>query len=230
MKTKSAMLVSLFAVAGSLHAGVIAYTNSTAMNSGEEATFNLTKFDSNLGTLTGVYLEYAVQLSGANVQLDNDSALPQSGTAAVLNTVSNLTTSVGTTGTGINRFALYIDASKIFNLAATTNDVIGEFNATEAGDYATWSPGILTVSSGGDVSDTDWADYIGTGQFSSTILDSFYTSASFNGSDGYFQGNTPNGLFTGTVTYTYAIPEPASAALIAVVLVGAAWIRRRFID
>jgi hypothetical protein len=185
-------------------------------------------FDSSLGTLTGIYLEYITQLAGANVQLDNDSALAQQGTAAVLNNATALSISTRITGTGISRFALYIDAQRIFDLGATSGDALGVFNVTAGSDYANWSPGTQSASSGGYVDSSVFSDYIGLGTFTGTVRSSFFTSASFSGSEGYFMGNTPSGAFDGKVIYTYTIPEPATAPLMALVALVGFWIRRRF--
>ncbi|MEI8207289.1 MAG: choice-of-anchor E domain-containing protein [Kiritimatiellales bacterium] len=230
MKKNLIIIAALLLVAGTLQAATVTYTNSVAMNHNQDATVSLNMFDSSLGTLTGIYLEYITQLAGANVQLDNDSALAQQGTAAVLNNATALSTSTRITGTGISRFALYIDAQQIFDLGATSEDALGVFNVTAGSDYANWSPGTLSASSGGYVDSSVFSDYIGLGTFTGTVISSFFTSASFNGSDGYFQGNTPNGAFDGKVIYTYSpIPEPATASLMALVAAIGFLIRRRFI-
>jgi hypothetical protein len=228
MKKNLLIIVALLVAAGSLQAATVTYTNSVTMNHNQDATVSLNMFDSSLGTLTGIYLEYITQLAGANVQLDNDSALAQQGTAAVLNNATALSISTRITGTGISRFALYIDAQQIFGLGATSGDAVGEFNVTAGSDYANWSPGTLSASSGGYVDSSVFSDYIGLGTFTGTVKSSFFTSASFNGSDGYFQGNTPNGAFDGKVIYTYTIPEPATASMMALVAAIGFLIRRRF--
>ena len=231
MKKTSLKIAALLLVASSTQAATVTYTNSVTMNHNQNATVSLNMFDSSLGTLTGIYLEYITQLAGANVQLDNDSAQAQQGTAAVLNSANTFSTSTRITGTGISRFALYIDAQQVFDLGATSGDAIGAFNVTAGSDYADWSPGTLSASSGGYVDSSVFSDYIGLGTFTGTVKSSFYTSASFDGSDGYFQGNTPNGVFDGKVIYTYSpIPEPASASMAILVLIAGFWVRRRFID
>lgn len=230
MKKKTGLLCILMAASSLSHAETIGYTNSVTMNHNQIATVNLPQFNSSLGTLTGVYLTFITQLAGANVQLDNDSAAAQNGTAAVLNTVASFSTSTRIDGSGINRFALYIDASQVFSLGATSGDNLGEFNVTASSDYASWSPGTLSATSAGTVNSSVFADYIGTGTFNGTVLSTFYTSASFDGSDGYFQGNTPNGMFTGEVLYTYSIPEPATASMMALAGLIALLVRRHFLD
>ena len=136
MKKNLIIIAALLLVAGTLQAATVTYTNSVAMNHNQDATVSLNMFDSSLGTLTGIYLEYITQLAGANVQLDNDSALAQQGTAAVLNNATALSTSTRITGTGISRFALYIDAQQIFDLGATSEDALGVFNVTAGSDLS----------------------------------------------------------------------------------------------
>ena len=231
MKKTALQIAALLLVAGSLQASTVTYTNIVTMNNNLDAVVNLAKFDVSLGTLTGIYLEYVSQISGANVQMDNDSTFAQQGTAIVQNTVKTFSSSVSLAGTGIVKGDMAVYEENIFNLGATSSDTVGVFNNTGNSDYATWSPGMLAGIGSGNVDSSVWAQYQGAGTFNATIKSVFITSASFDGSDGYFQGNTPNGTFSGTVTYTYSpIPEPASASMAILVLIAGFWVRRRFID
>jgi len=217
MKTKTLLLTCLLIV-GSLQAATIGYTNSVAMPNDQNVTVSLSQFDSSLGTLTAVYIKYYVAIAGANVQLDNDSGSVQSGTARVQNLVNSWTgpnTLNASFGQIVETADMQLNESQTFALGATSGDTVGLFNVTGNSDYVNWSPGILEAGDEGFVNSVVWDSvYVGTGNIDSTINATYSTTASFDGSNGYFQGNTPSGTFTGEVIYTYTpIPEPATASM-----------------
>ena len=193
------------------------------------STLTLSKFDTSLGTLTNVWVQVEVRLTNARVELDNDAATAQNGTGRVWNTANSLTSTVTLLKTdfdSINKGDLAINTTQVFALDATTGDDTDVFNATGLGDYADWQPGTLTAGDSGDIASAVWAAYQGTGNFTITVNSTFLTTATFLGSYGYFEGNTPTGALYGKVIYTYdAAPEPASLSLLA--LGGLALLRRR---
>lgn len=218
---------------GIAQADTLSFTNSVAMPNDVNSTVSLGKFDSSLGTLTGVSIKLTTTVSGAQVSMDNDSNQAQTGTARVQNLVNSLVSGVTLLKTNflsIESSALQLNASQIFNLDATSDDTVGQFNATGLGDYGIWSPGSLSAVGSGDINSLVWAGYTGTGTFDITINSTYTTSATFDGNDGYFQGNTPNGAFEGIVTYSYeAIPEPASIAMIGAIAGACIFVRRMFL-
>ncbi len=163
-------------------------------------------------TLTSVEISISTFISGANVQLDNDSNQPQDGTGLVTSVVNSLTVPDNDV---VNPFLLQISEGQLFNLEATSGDAFG-FTNTGNTDYANWSPGVLTGNSGGVNGSGFNPTYIGTADLEFTIKSTYTAGATFSGNDGYFQGNTPSGQFQAEITYTYetsAIPEPSSALL-----------------
>jgi len=222
----------LLMTAGAAQANVLSYTNSVALPNDTNTALSLSRFDSSLGTLTGVNIQLTTTISGATVSMDNDSSLAQNGTARVQNLVNSLSSTVGLLRTDFSSISgtdLQLNQSQVFNLAATTGDTVGQFDATMLGDYGTWAPGDLTATGSGDIASAVWGGYTGAGNFAITLNATYTTSATFDGSDGYFQGNTPNGTFDGIVSYTYAaIPEPASIAMIGLAGAAAIFIRRIF--
>jgi len=75
IKTKKSVLavtVALCLNAVHTHAASVTYTDSVAMEHYADATASLEKFDSTLGTLTSVYIEFTTALYGADYQFDND--------------------------------------------------------------------------------------------------------------------------------------------------------------
>jgi len=220
---KKYLLITLsLLTAGALHADTIGYTNSVVMNNDQNAVVYLSKFDSSLGTLTAVYVRYITAISGANIQMDNDSVLAQNGTARVLNQVNSFSSTATLVDNSfqpiLNGTDMAVNASKLFVLSATSGDTVGQFDNTGAGDYDSWTPGTLQGIGDGDVGSIAFASYIGSGTFSTTINSTYTTSATFDGSQGFFQGNTPSGAFVGEVIYTYTavIPEPTTASMMAI--------------
>lgn len=231
-------VVSLgLALSSAAQAASVTYTDSAALPNDVSTALSLTKFDSTLGTLTGVSVSFQVTLLGANVQLDNDSQYSQKGTAQVRSFVNSFNSSVTllkSDFSSINSGDLQINASQVFTLAPTSGDAVGQFNAvTGQGDYAAWSPGALSASASGNIADAVWGQYTGIGSFTLSLNSAYFTTASFDGENGFFQGNTPTATFSASVTYTYtpatvAVPEPSTYAMIfGVVALGACVARRR---
>jgi hypothetical protein len=216
-------IAGLLALAGSLQAGIITQDVSTVLNSGISTTLTFDKYDTSLGgILVSVHVVYGIQLTGANVQMDNDSTSANTGTGIVQNNATAFSSTASLTGTGIVKGSFAIYEEQDFNLDPTTGDVVGHFNATGLGDYANWSPGTLKGSGEGDVSGS-LSSYqaSGGGTFTTTAKATFFTAASFTGNDGFFEGSTPNGLFYGEIIYD-VIPEPGTwlAGGLLLVLVG----------
>jgi hypothetical protein len=181
-------------------------------------TLHLSKFDTSLGTLTNVWVQVEVRLSGASVELDNDAVEAQNGTAYVINAASSLTSSVTLLKADldtINKGDLALTATQVFALSGTTGDAVGIFNATHLGDYAHWQPGTLSSGDSGDIHSIVWDGYKGTGDFTIDVNSIYLTSATFVGEHGFFQGNTPTGELYGKVIYNY-IPEPATITLLCI--------------
>jgi hypothetical protein len=190
-------------------------------------TLNLSQFNGSVNDLTNVYVELELRLNGMEIALDNDADQAQEGTAHVLNTANSVTSTVNFLKTDldtINTSDLTINASQVFNLTATSGDTVGQFDATGNGDYALWTPNTLTNGDSGNIHNSAWTDYVGSGDFSITINTTYLTSATFEGNDGYFQGNTPNGEVYAKVIYTY-VPEPATLGPLA--LLGFIGLRKR---
>lgn len=195
-------------------------------------TINLAKFDTSLGTLTGVSIFVSINLTNINIQMDNDAGSATTGSAIVQNS-GTLTVSVPTPTQGniftpvIGEGSLNFNQTQNFGLAATTGDAFG-FTQTGLADYAVWNPSSLSTSDSGAIDSAGFSYYTGPGSIAFTLNTLFLTSATFGGSDGFFQGSTPNASFTAQVQYTYtAVPEPSSALLIGAALSGLTVFRRR---
>jgi hypothetical protein len=205
------------------------------MFSDTDTSINLAKFDSSLGDLTGIYIEYWTRLENASVAMDNDLGVAQNGTAKVRHINLTLNSSLSMIGADfqpvMNSTDLTVDAEQLFVLGATTGDPMGFTEQIGHVDYAVWSPGLLQATGSGKLNSALFEFYTGSGTYSVTVNAELNTSASFSGSDGHFQGSTPNGTFGGTVIYTYSpIPEPATASMMALAGLIALLVRRHVMD
>jgi hypothetical protein len=205
IKQISALVFGLAGVAGAAVSGP--FTDSQALPNETNVTLTLPKFSVADATLTGVELELRIELTGVKVEMDNDAAAPQKGTALVQN---NATSLVSTVNLGsLTKTSLGIYETQVFNLAGTTGDATDQFDRTAANDYGIWEPGTITGGGTTSINATYFAQYQGTGTFTVTTNATYLTSAYFEGSLGRFEGSTPTGMLVGLVTYTFTpIPEP----------------------
>ena len=54
------------------HSATLPYSDSVVLPNDVSTTLYLPKFDTALGSLTGIHMEVGINLTGARVQLDND--------------------------------------------------------------------------------------------------------------------------------------------------------------
>lgn len=249
MKTKHKLLLLPLLAASSVavNAATVTFTDTVSMPNDTDVTILITQFNtisdidtatgpynSTVGaTLTSVTVTVKSIISGANVQMDNDSDDAQTGTARVQNLVNSYSgpaTPDGGFAAIVETADMQLNESQAFNLGATSGDTVGSFDVTEASDYDTWSPGVLESGDGGVVNSAVYDSvYTGTGDLTFTINSTYTTSATFSGDNGFFQGNTPSGDFFVEVIYTYTpVPEPSSyAVLFGLAALGLVSIRRR---
>ena len=215
----------------SAQAATLTLTDSITLSNNVDNVINILKFDtandidpgpgaanSTVGaTLDSVTITVTVALADAEVRMDNDSADPSTATAAVTNQVNTFTVG-NVSGDPLNGIDLQINEQQDFNLSGTTGDTVGEFNATLDTDYDVFAPGtvdgVTTGSLSGVVADS--FGYITTTLNESIeflVNPTFGTSATFSGTQGFFEGNTPNGTYDVEVVYDYTIPEPSIAML-----------------
>jgi hypothetical protein len=193
------------------------FTQTVALpaSGGGPGVVTLPLFNPALGTLTGVTLTTSTSLNNVEYQFDSDYNGNNTAFGSISNNTSNFSTAVSIAGTGITAAGLLVTGSSNQVLGPTTGDSTTQFDAQPGHvDYWDWQPGLLSSGTVGGAVTGSLVSYIGPGNFTLS-LDSFFSATShFVGGDGYASYNTADGLFTGTVTYTYTIPEPSTYALI----------------
>jgi len=113
------------------------------------------------------------------------------------------------------------------SVQGTTGDPTNTFNATGDVDYVSFTPGPVGASDSGDINNLFIGLYQGAGTFTDTVTADQIVSAT--GVSGLQQSFTVSNISGGVVvTYTYtAIPEPASALMGGLDLLGLVVRRRR---
>jgi hypothetical protein len=207
----------LACAAGTARAGTesfTAYTTSAYANLPINEMLMLQKFDTNLGTLTGVTFTVTNNVSGYISIYNSDSA-------SHMFTDASAATTVTATGPGST---MAVTTSSVTLASGTA--VAGINNYTPATMSSTTSPTTVVPMS-------DWGLYSGPGNFDATFSfaasPATYGGTETNGSgDLYFGGKIQAGGSI-TVTYTFlAVPEPASMGLLGIGMAGLLSFRRLF--
>ncbi|HEY0983629.1 choice-of-anchor E domain-containing protein [Schlesneria sp. T3-172] len=202
MMLKKTLLVALMAVVavlqnGQADAGIVSYsaTVSPQPTSFEEMV-SLQKFDSSLGTLTGVTVSFSADVNVV-VSVANFTGKSQGFTNAQAAVPFSVIAPDGSSVSGT--------ATAFFG-SGTVASGIGPYNFPGTPTHTT---GQYTVAS------SNWSDFIGTGVA--------YADFKFVGSEGTFNGTAANGVYFGgnaiasgeiTITYEYtSVPEPSTFAL-----------------
>ncbi len=233
MKTASILSVFLLVATLQLRAEMVTNVATATMNPLQDATVSLAKFDSSLGTLTGIYIEFGTALYGTDYAFDNDLTVLKKPTVTISLDVLSLLVSVGLEGTGIGADGsdLNIFAFHQFSLAKDDGDATGQFN-TGGADYGRWLPGTLNAMAGGYVTNNAFTDYIGNENFTATINSDISAAiTTWTGVESSPNNTLPVGEFFVKVVYEYtAIPEPAAIGLLSlggIFTLTTSWIRRR---
>jgi hypothetical protein len=193
---KTLMAASVLALlAGSASAATVSYTGTTGV-SGAGSTMTLQQFDSSLGTLTGIAIEWASTFNGTFRVVEDT----QSGTASAVNnfvsgSIFTTSTPAGAAGPSLNSMAGVAFSTTV---APTYNQLFagGQLDSQSFGSLASFV-GLGTVGYG----------FFGTASATATV------------SDGLLSGIVGHQyLVNAEITYTYttaAVPVPAALPLLA---------------
>ena len=194
----------------------------TPLASGVQTALNLPQFNSDLGTLLGVTVEYGISFSGISVILTNIDSSAETGNASFSATGVRISSSanLGNIPNDLQNLAI-----RAFDIYAESGD---QLLAATNGGY-TWAPAsqdahdiaLLNASS-------NLGGFIGTGNFGTTIVENFSEGVDIGGSGNEGEINTPLATFYGSVTYDYMpVPEPRNLAGYGFLLVGSCWLWRQ---
>jgi len=223
-KTVLSSLAALFLAGSAWAQSTISFTNS-APSTGSFANINLNKFDTGLGTLTGVAVTINFVSVGGNFTItSNDVEDAQYNSASARLTVRQATTnSLGYTQVGQTTNALTTTPSGPFTVPGETSQV---FSITSTN---------FLVSQTQNIASNFWTAYSAAGG-AGVVTFQFRNLAQISADGPNF--TVASGSLTSTanmsVTYTYsgttAVPEPstvAAGAFLALVAAGRYWHRRR---
>jgi hypothetical protein len=211
----------LACAAGTAQAGTesfTAYTNPAYEKPSFTQTLELSKFNTNLGTLTGITFTVTNNVNGY-ISIYNSDTLSHTWTDA--------TTSDTVTATGPGSSPATAVTTSTISMASGMAGA-GVTNYTPATTSTTTSPSTTVAMS-------EWHLYQGSGNasvafsFVASPMTSMGTETGGSG-DLYFGGKiTAGGSITITYTYTpFAVPEPASMGLLGIGMAGLLSFRRLF--
>lgn len=206
-------LAGLCAVASSAMAAQVSYTNTYSGIPALSGSMDFAKFDSSLGTLTGVTIQAQLISDGGALRVDNDSLLPASGDIYIGATLSVSSPSGGVhllNASAEPLFPAALESKTSAHVDLTGDDGDGTGFQSGGGDYGNVVGGVVTTYGGGNVGSSYFADYTGSGNFtldySATQLADY---GSLGGASAEIDALSARGYVSVIYDYT-PVPEPAA--------------------
>ena len=164
MKTIISTVVALLALAGPLKATLWTTPEyrEVSLSSGVNTTLNLPQFDTGLGTLVGVNIEYGISFSGITVTLNNLGSSPVTGTAtftAQFQTFTstanwgNIPTSLHGMVIGGTDYGAIGDRAGVFDFSSSQY-----YSSISPYSSVSWVPGTITRTVSDTVSSSSLSD------------------------------------------------------------------------
>lgn len=207
----------LLSLASHVHGATIAYNTTTPIPSTATdwaGSLSFPRFDTTLGTLTGVELKLTAGLQ-TTITVSNNSATPSAGSARS----EILLWAQDGSGNLIDPVIDLLSPAFGFNLGAGQQVISGMLTKNSSSDdlYDAGSPNWATIQS----------EFSGTSSIMLNCSTFTQTLTSFSG--GSTEGNSvANTSLTGSVTYIYTpVPEPALLGLLAIPTLAGLMRRRR---
>lgn len=195
----------LGAAAGQAFAATVTYTATSNKSTSSptdwyDGTLIVPKFSTTLGTLTSINITLASRFS-TTITFTNNGAEACSGTVGSRMSIAVVNGAAGISGTFIPTF--YVPDHAFTNLASGANSTSGLLTSQvtqQSNDYS----GAAQLSA-----------FTGTGNITLTDTTTTDTVITYQSSGNVGAHQTSNAYLTGSVTYTYNVPEPACLGALA---------------
>ncbi len=225
---KFAMLAAAFAALTSLgHAQTnIVQTKDFEGIPDFSAPLLFAKYNGNVSDIINVNVSYSLSIDGGQFIIDNDADSPANLTASFGASLDARSSDVRLLDDNFNQIIDDVSALNTgsFSLGPNQGDGLGDYDSSGP-DGAILVGMPHNTNGGADVNSMFFGDYAGTGNFSINAKADQVGSLTFN--SGIETATTPVNV-KGFVTVTYTVvPEPSTAALTGLTVLGLAFRRRR---
>lgn len=231
MKTTNILLAFLL-LCGSAKAATIVQTQNYAFTPSGNQTLTFNRFDTMGGTriLNSVTITTSLTKSGGSLYVDNDSAVPGSGTISQSVTVSLTSLDVDLSKEPFGALGANVTSTSNYFVDVGSDDGDGSEYQAGGPDWGGTTFADNTVSQTETVRDASETYFAGTGTYAIKVSGVQTTdTAAISGASGAFSPATALGFVTITYDYTSLtpVPEPGPWMMIGVGLSGALLFRRR---